>query len=88
MLKKSIGIVSIISLLLLTACKKSFIELSPASTAGVDNLYKTDQDFKQAEIGIYNIYQAQYQNMWMFGDMRGDDGEKYSRCHGFIYHQQ
>jgi starch-binding outer membrane protein, SusD/RagB family len=73
MLKKSIGIVSIISLLLLTACKKSFIELSPASTAGVDNLYKTDQDFKQAEIGIYNIYQAQYQNMWMFGDMRGDD---------------
>lgn len=72
MAKNSVGLVCI-SLLLLTACKKSFIELSPPSTASVDNLYKTDQDFKQAEISIYNIYQAQYQNMWLYGDMRGDD---------------
>lgn len=74
MMKKNLSIASIFSLLLLlSACKKSFIELTPPSTAGVDNLYKTDQDFKQAELGIYNIYQAQYQNMWLFGDMRGDD---------------
>ncbi|WP_121357339.1 RagB/SusD family nutrient uptake outer membrane protein [Flavisolibacter nicotianae] len=73
-MKKHIHIAGIVSLLiLLAACKKSFIELTPPSTAGVDNLYKTDQDFKQAEIGIYNIYQSQYQNMWLFGDMRGDD---------------
>lgn len=72
MAKNSIGLVCI-SLLLLIGCKKSFIDLLPPSTASVDNLYKTDQDFKQAEIGIYNIYQAQYQNMWLYGDMRGDD---------------
>lgn len=70
---KKLGVLSIVSLLLLTACKKTFIELPPVSTAGVENLYKTDLDFKQAGIGIYNIYQAQYQNMWLFGDMRGDD---------------
>lgn len=73
-MKKNLSIASIFSLfLLITACKKSFIELTPPSTAGVNSLYKTDQDFKQAEIGIYNIYQSQYQNMWLFGDMRGDD---------------
>lgn len=73
MMKKNLSIAAIFSLLLLSACKKSFIELTPPSTAGVDNLFKTDQDFKQAEIGIYNVFQAQYQNMWLFGDMRGDD---------------
>lgn len=72
-MKKSIGITCLFFTLLLAACKKSFIELIPPSTAGVGNLYKTDQDFKQAEIGIYNIYQTQYLNMWLFGDMRGDD---------------
>ena len=73
MMKKNLLLAAIFSLLLLSACKKSFIELTPPSTAGVDNLFKTDQDFRQAEIGIYNVYQAQYQNMWLFGDMRGDD---------------
>src|SRR4051794_17845530 len=73
-MKKNLSIFSVFSLLLfLFACKKSFIELTPPSTAGVDNLFTTDEDFKQAEFGIYNIYQAQYQNMWLFGDMRGDD---------------
>src|SRR4051794_32496251 len=73
-MKKNLSIASVFSLLfLIFACKKSFIELTPPSTAAVDNLFKTDEDFKQAEIGIYNIYQLQYQNMWLFGDMRGDD---------------
>lgn len=73
-MKKNLFITIFFSLLiLLSACKKSFIELTPPSTAGVESLFKTDQDFKQAEIGIYNIYQSQYQNMWLFGDMRGDD---------------
>lgn len=60
-------------LVVMTSCKKSFIELQPISTVSTDALYKTDKDFKDAAIGIYGLYQNQYQNMWLFGDMRGDD---------------
>ncbi len=67
----SVGLVAF--LMLLSSCKKSFIELNPISTVSTDALYKTDKDFKDAVIGIYGIYQNQYQNMWLFGDMRGDD---------------
>ncbi|HWV64702.1 RagB/SusD family nutrient uptake outer membrane protein [Chitinophaga sp.] len=72
-MKKRLGFLSLIVLCLATACKKSFIELAPPSTAGVDNLYQTDEDFKQAELGIYDTYQTQYKDMWLYGDMRGDD---------------
>lgn len=61
------------SVLILFSCKKNFIELAPISTVSTDALYKTDKDFKDAIIGIYSVYQNQYQNMWLFGDMRGDD---------------
>lgn len=72
-MKTIINIVIIISLMVLFSCKKSFIELNPISTVSADALYKTDKDFKDALVGIYGIYQNQYQNMWLFGDMRGDD---------------
>ncbi|MGZ8558829.1 MAG: RagB/SusD family nutrient uptake outer membrane protein [Chitinophagaceae bacterium] len=64
---------AIACLVILFSCKKSFIELAPISTVSTDALYKTDKDFKDAAIGIYGLYQNQYQNMWLFGDMRGDD---------------
>ncbi|MEJ7830356.1 MAG: RagB/SusD family nutrient uptake outer membrane protein, partial [Segetibacter sp.] len=67
----SIGVT--VSLLTLFSCKKAFIELAPISTVSTDALYKSDKDFKDAAIGIYGVYQNQYQNMWLFGDMRGDD---------------
>jgi tetratricopeptide (TPR) repeat protein len=58
---------------LLVSCKKDFIERSPESTVVVDVLYKSDKDFQDAVIGIYTPFQAQYQNFWVFGDLRGDD---------------
>jgi starch-binding outer membrane protein, SusD/RagB family len=73
MMKKIISVGTLASLLLLLSCKKDFIELDPISTVSTDALYKTDKDFKDAVIGIYGVYQNQYQNMWLFGDMRGDD---------------
>jgi tetratricopeptide (TPR) repeat protein len=73
MMKKIFSIGACASLLILFSCKKNFIELTPISTVSTDALYKTDKDFKDAIIGIYSIYQNQYQNMWLFGDMRGDD---------------
>src|SRR4051794_40370651 len=62
-----------IILALLVSCKKDFIEKSPESTVVVDVLYKTDKDFQDAVIGVYTPFQAQYQNFWVFGDLRGDD---------------
>jgi hypothetical protein len=73
MMKKIISLGIWVILLLLLSCKKDFIELNPISTVSTDALYKTDNDFKDAVIGIYGVYQNQYQNMWLFGDMRGDD---------------
>lgn len=73
MMNKIFSIGALASLLMLFSCKKNFIELVPVSTVSTDALYKTDKDFKDAIIGIYAIYQNQYQNMWLFGDMRGDD---------------
>lgn len=70
---KKVYITSAIVLSLLASCKKEFIERSPISTVVVDILYKTDKDFQDAVIGVYTPFQAQYQNFWVFGDLRGDN---------------
>lgn len=72
-MKKLFTIAAMASILMMFSCGKEFIELQPVSTVSTDVLYKTDKDFKDAAIGIYNVLQNQYQNMWLFGDMRGDD---------------
>lgn len=66
-------ILFICSSVLLTTCKKSFIEIPPESTVTVDILYKTDKDFQDATNGCYNVLQNQYQNFWVFGDLSADD---------------
>lgn len=58
--------------MLLSSCKK-FIDLLPISTISVETLYKTNKDFQDAVTGCYSTLQSQYQNFWMFGDVRGDD---------------
>lgn len=63
----------IITCLFAVACSKSFIELNPVSTVSSDVLYKTDKDFQDAVIGVYNGLRSPYQNFWQFGDLRGDD---------------
>ncbi|SOD92242.1 RagB/SusD family nutrient uptake outer membrane protein [Spirosoma fluviale] len=62
-----------LAFLLLSSCNKNFIELTPVSTVSVDVLYKTDKDFQDAVVGVYNGFRIPYQNMWQFGDLRGDD---------------
>jgi len=71
-MKKIFSIIILASVLTMS-CSKEFIELSPVSTVSVDALYKTDKDFQDAVIGIYNGFRAPYQNFWQFGDLRGDD---------------
>ena len=55
------------------SCKKNFIDLKPKSTASVDDVYKTDKDFHDAVVGIYATLRNQYEDFWIFGDLRADD---------------
>ena len=59
--------------LFLFSCKKEFIERNPAASVTIDILYKTDKDFQDAVIGTYAAMRTPYDNMWQFGDIRGDD---------------
>jgi len=74
-MKKIVFVVGMLSALL-PSCKKEFITQLPVSTVAVDNLYKTDKDFQDAVIGCYSIYRTQYQNYWIFGDLRSDDSKQ------------
>ena len=66
-------ILLVASSLWMISCKKDFIYLTPISTASVDAVYKTDKDFQDAVAGIYSVMRNQYQDFWIFGDLRADD---------------
>jgi starch-binding outer membrane protein, SusD/RagB family len=65
----------IIIFFIAVSCKKAFLERAPISTVSVDVLYKTDKDFQDAVTGTYSALMVQYQNFWMFGDLRSDDSK-------------
>jgi tetratricopeptide (TPR) repeat protein len=61
------------SSILMMSCSKKFIDLLPISSVSVDVVYKTDKDYLDALTATYNTLQQQYQNFYIFGDVRGDD---------------
>ena len=67
------NIIILVFLLIMSSCSKSFIEKEPVSAVTIDVLYKTDKDYQDAIIGVYEALRNQYSNMWQFGDLRGDD---------------
>jgi len=62
--------------LIMMSCSKSFIDLNPISAVSVDVVYKTDKDFLDALTATYNTLQQQYQNFYIFGDIRADDSHQ------------
>ena len=68
-------IVYLIFPFLFASCS-DFIDLMPKSTVTIDFLYKTDNDFHDAIVGAYAVLQSQYQNMYIYGDIRADDSEQ------------
>jgi tetratricopeptide (TPR) repeat protein len=70
---KKIASAILLTSMLGASCSQDFIELPPISTVNVDQLYKTDNDFRDAMTGVYRALQTQYQNFWIFGDVPGDD---------------
>lgn len=71
-MKKLLSTIIAVSSLLIS-CKKDFIESSPISTVSIDAVYKTDKDFQDAVVGVYSVLRNQYQDFWIFGDLRADD---------------
>lgn len=71
-MKNIIGIIALVSMLMIS-CKKDFIEVLPESALTVDALYKTDKDFQDAVVGVYNGFRAPYSRFWQFSDLRADD---------------
>src|ERR1700754_1947356 len=71
-MKKLLVILTIASVFS-SSCSKEFIEAEPISTASVEAIYKTDKDFQDAVLGIYSVLRNQYQDFWIFGDLRADD---------------
>ncbi|GAB4038365.1 RagB/SusD family nutrient uptake outer membrane protein [Spirosoma jeollabukense] len=71
-MKKIFCLVSLASMLTMS-CQKTFIELNPISTVSVEAVYKTDKDFQDAVVGVYSMLRNQYQDFWIFGDLRADD---------------
>lgn len=72
-MKNIFSIITMASVLVMSSCSKSFIEKQPVSSVTIDALYKTDKDYQDAVIGVYHGLRNAYQNMWQFGDLRGDD---------------
>ncbi|MDB5248616.1 MAG: Starch-binding associating with outer rane [Segetibacter sp.] len=72
-MKNIFSITSAACVLMMSSCSKSFIEKQPVSSVTIDALYKTDKDYQDAVVGVYQGLRTPYQNMWQFGDLRGDD---------------
>src|SRR4051812_29950058 len=70
-MKKIISLITLSSLFM--SCSKDFIRINPVSTVSVDVLYATDKDYQDAVVGCYAVFQTEYSNFWMYGDLRGDD---------------
>jgi starch-binding outer membrane protein, SusD/RagB family len=72
---KKIFVIRMVAIVLVTmvSCSKKFIDLPPISSVSTDVVYKTDKDFLDALTATYNTLQQQYQNSYIFGDIRGDD---------------
>lgn len=70
---KKLLTIFLLSSFLMISCKKDFIESAPISSASVEAVYKTDKDFQDAVLGVYSVLRNQYQDFWIFGDLRADD---------------
>lgn len=73
---KNIISIIILASILMASCREDFIQILPESTVTVEKVYKTDKDFNDAIIGVYNGLQEPYKDFWQFGDLRGDDTQQ------------
>lgn len=73
-MKSNIYISIAISFLLLS-CSEDFLDLNPPSSPNVNSVYKTEADFQQAVVGIYDRMQNAYRDIWQLTELRADNGD-------------
>lgn len=74
----------IATLLLLAACKKSFIDLTPPTGLPPANFYKTEADIKSAVTGLYSSLRTVYNNYYLLNEMPSDNTQTYSESEAGI----
>jgi hypothetical protein len=57
----------------LSSCSKSFLDLHPNTNLTSDNFYTTEDDYKQAVVGIYGPLQTLFNDAYVMGEMRSDN---------------
>ncbi len=68
------SVLALISLLLLSSCKKDFIDLIPPSNLSTSGFYKTEEDLNQAVLAAYGNLRSLYNNTFVrLGEIRSDN---------------
>lgn len=72
---KTIFIYGVLCLVLTMSCSKNFIRLTPESNVVGEDFYKTEGQFDQAIIGLYNAVRTVSWSVaaWTMGEMRSDN---------------
>lgn len=83
--------IAILVLLIMVHCTDNFLDIEPESTADVEDIYQTEDDFFQAVVGAYDELQSsgQYgENFQYLFDLRADlIGESSASLQDGIYYQ-
>ncbi|WP_167459388.1 RagB/SusD family nutrient uptake outer membrane protein [Pedobacter jejuensis] len=63
--------------LVITSCKKSFVELTPKGIVPVNTFYNTEIDIKSALTGAYSSLRPIYNEQYGFGELPSDNAQTY-----------
>lgn len=66
-------IISVLSLITLSSCKKDFIDVAPQTFISSNNFFKTQADFTQAVNATYAPLRNVYNSAYIMGEMRSDN---------------
>ncbi len=75
-MKKILFISMIILIISGQSCEKGFLDVVPKDKPTSDLLYKNDNDFNSAMMGVYAAIRDAYRSMYIYSDLRGDDAWK------------
>ncbi len=62
-----------LTLVLLSACKKDFLELTPQTSVAEVVFFNTEDDYNKAVVGTYAPLQGLYYDAYVMGEMRADN---------------
>ncbi|MGM9478266.1 RagB/SusD family nutrient uptake outer membrane protein [Pedobacter sp. GSP4] len=63
--------------MVITSCKKSFVELTPKGIVPVNTFYATEIDIKSALTGAYSSLRPIYNEQYGFGELPSDNAQTY-----------